>query len=74
MADADRLMEIRLEMEVEKLRSKVGKLQEDKISLVRALYRAQAGWIQLQHEKIDKMKAKGKGHRGGRSVKKAKEE
>jgi len=67
-------MEIRLEMEVEKLRSKVGKLQEDKISLVRALFRALQETNKLQHEKINKLKAKGKGHRGGRSVKEAKEE
>ena len=68
------MMEIRLEIEVEKLKNLVEKLHDDKMSLVRALYRALQETNKLQHEKINKLKAKGKGHRGGRSVKKAKEE
>ena len=67
-------MEIRLEIEVEKLKNLVEKLHDDKMSLVRALYRALQETNKLQHEKINKLKAQGKGHRGGRSVKEAKEE
>ena len=68
MADANEEY-LEMEIEVERLRNKVEKLQDEKMACVRAVQRA------LQE--INKLKAilakKGKGHRGGR-VKEAKEE
>ena len=69
MADANEEY-LEMEIEVERLRNKVEKLQDEKMACVRAVQRALQEINRLQDEK----KAKDKGHRGGRSVKEAKEE